>query len=584
MLMGRFDPFIVLDRFRGLFEKAGVDYPVMRRILALKFLMDGRRSPGVAATQGGAKEQKGNQFLKSLWIYGLMGIILIPMVLFGSNYLFQISAAMGIIMFMVMTSLISDFSSVLLDLRDRSIVLTRPVEGRTLTAAKTVHVMGYMLMITAALTGPSIVAGFIRHGAAFGFLYIWMILWMDLLIVVLTALLYLGILRFFDGEKLRDMINYIQIALSMAMAVGYQFVGRMFSIVNLEISFQPAWWQFLLPPVWFGALFEVALNGSRSGIMLAMAALALSVPVLAVMLYARGIGVFERSLEKLEQRGSKGSARLGFGHRLSYLICRDPREGVFFRFALNMVKTERDFKLRVYPSLGFSIIFPFIFLFNVIQGGEWQTLINSKSYLFIYFSALMMPTTLMMMKYSASHKGAWIYGATPVSDLAAVYKGTLKAFALRLLMPVFLLLCLAFGLIFGARIIPDLVLAFSNTMLYLLLCFLLLNKRLPFSEPFVAGQNADALRMFPMMFGLGAVAGLHYLASGFSYGIYVILAVSLAANAYFWGPGFRNHLEKQSASSDLTKYLVGQEGGSTSTSTNTSADGYGEWVSWSDRP
>jgi hypothetical protein len=87
-----------------------------------------------------------------------------------------------------------------------------------------------------------------------------------------------------------------------------------------------------------------------------------------------------------------------------------------------------------------------------------------------------------------------------------------------------------------------------------------------------------------MMFGLGAVAGLHYLASGFSYGIYVILAVSLAANAYFWGPGFRSHLEKQSASSDLTKYLVGQEGGSTSTSTNTSADGYGEWVSWSDRP
>jgi len=559
-----FSTLSILDRFAGLFTRAGVDYPVMRRILAMKFLMDGRKAPSVAGSQSGAAGKSGNQFLKSLWVYGLMGLILIPLIVMGRNFMFQLSAVMGIVLFMVMTSLISDFSSVLLDLRDRSIVLTRPVEGRTLTAAKTIHVLGYLLMITGALTGPSVIAGFIGHGAAFGFLYLWMIFWMDLLVIVLTAMLYLVVLRFFDGEKLRDIINYIQIALSIVMAVAYQFVGRMFQFVNLEVTFQTAWWQFLLPPVWIGAIFEVLLNGSRDPVLVAMAALAAGVPVLAVVLYARGMRSFERSLEKLEQRGSKGSARLGLGHKLSGLICRDHEEALFFRFTLNMIKTERDFKLRVYPSLGFSLIFPFIFILNSMQGSTWAEVTAGKSYLFIYFTAMMMPTILLMMKFSASHKGAWIYAATPVSDLASVYRGTLKAMMLRLMVPVFLLLSIIFLVIYGTRIALDLVAAFFGTTLFLMLCFRVLSKRLPFSEPFIAGRNAESAKMFPLTFGVGALGGLHYGATLIPFGTLGLLAVSIFLNVYMWGPGFRRHLASKIERVDLTRYLAESQSGKSS--------------------
>lgn len=574
-----FSPLSLLDRFAGLFTRAGVDYPVMRRILAIKFLMDGRKAPSVAGSQSGAAGKSGNQFLKSLWVYGLMGIILIPLIIMGRNFMFQVSAAMGIVLFMVMTSLISDFSSVLLDLRDRSIVLTRPVEGRTLTAAKTIHVLGYLLMITGALTGPSVIAGFIRHGAAFGFLYVWMIFWMDLLVIVLTAMLYLVVLRFFDGEKLRDIINYIQIALSIAMAIGYQFVGRMFQFVDLQITFQTAWWQFLLPPVWIGAIFEVMLSGSRDPVLMAMAALAAGVPVLAVVLYARGMRTFERSLEKLEQRGSKGSARLGLGHRLSGLVCRTHDEALFFRFALNMIKTERDFKLRVYPSLGFSLIFPFIFILNSMQGSTWAEVTAGKSYLFIYFTAMMMPTILLMMKYSASHKGAWIYAAAPVGDMAAVYRGTLKAMMLRLLVPVFLLLSAVFLVIYGTRIALDLVVAFFGTMLFLMVCFRVLSKRLPFSEPFIAGRNAESGKMFPLTFGVGALGGLHYGATLVPYGTLGFLALLILLNFYLWGPGFRRHLASKIERVDLTRYLAESQSGKSSlgheeSEDKSSADGH----------
>lgn len=567
--MKRFNVLKVLDRFSGLFEKAGVDYRVMRKILELKFLMDSRRAPSVTGVQNkDALGKSGNKFLKSLWIYALMGIILIPMVLLGTNYLFQMSAAMGIIMFMVMTSLISDFSSVLLDLRDRTIILTRPVEGRTLTAAKTLHVLGYMMMITGALTGPSVMAGFIRHGVGFGLLYLWMIFWMDLLIVVLTALMYLLILRFYDGEKLRDIVNYVQIALSMGMAIGYQFVGRMFDIINLEIVFKPAWWQFFLPPAWFGAVFEVILSGKREPAYLIMAAMAITVPVLAIVLYARNMAVFEQSLQKLELRGTKGKVGSELRHKISGWICRDPREDVFFRFAMNMMRNERDFKLRVYPSLGFSLIFPFIFMLNLLRAGDWQTVLDSRAYLFIYFSALMLPTAIMMMKYSAGYKGAWIYNATPITEKVTIYKGTLKAFLIRLLAPVFLFECLIFVVIFGLDILPDMALAFSNAMLYALICFMLFKKRLPFSEPFEAAQNADSKSVIPMMLILGGIGGIHYLVGTRPLGIAMLLFVSLAANVFLWRVGLKAHLEKTKPDVDLARYeaaaagTIGESGGS----------------------
>ena len=34
----------------------------------------------------------------------------------------------------------------------------------------------------------------------------------------------------------------------------------------------------------------------------------------------------------------------------------------------------------------------------------------------IYFCALLIPTVVMMMKYSAGYKGAWVYKAIPIKN------------------------------------------------------------------------------------------------------------------------------------------------------------------------
>ncbi len=78
----------ILDKFESLFTKFQIDYKTMRHILMIKFTMDSRRVPTIF--NDNRSQSRGNQFIKSLGIYALMGIILIPF-LIGEQYLFQMS-------------------------------------------------------------------------------------------------------------------------------------------------------------------------------------------------------------------------------------------------------------------------------------------------------------------------------------------------------------------------------------------------------------------------------------------------------------------------------------------------------------
>lgn len=105
----------ILDRFQGIISRMGVDYATLRRILHVKLLMDSRRAPVILSSSNRKKEeeQDKNLFVSSLWLYGLIGLVLTPFV-FWSNpeYLMPMSILSAILMFLIMSSMISDFSSV----------------------------------------------------------------------------------------------------------------------------------------------------------------------------------------------------------------------------------------------------------------------------------------------------------------------------------------------------------------------------------------------------------------------------------------------------------------------------------------
>ncbi|MFP7298317.1 hypothetical protein [Neobacillus niacini] len=530
----------LLDVFEKVFRRFGIDYKMMRTILQVKLTMDGRRVPTIFSQNAKKKEKdSNNQYIKSLWIYVLFGLFMIPFILMGDNYLFQMSLFYGIFTFFIMTSMISDFSSVLLDIRDRNILFPKPVDKRTISTAKMIHVLIYLSFLTIALAGVPLIVGLVTHGILFFLTAVLSIILIDLFIVVLTALIYLFILRFFDGEKLKDIINYVQIALSLGIMVGYQLLVRSFEFIDLTIHFEMQWWQIFIFPMWFGAMMEVIMNGNAQLFHLLFTGLGIVMPMISIWIYIKLNPVFEQNLQKLSYHGKAEKKRHGkLGRLLLRVICSSNEERAFFRFAGSMMKNERDFKLKVYPSLGFSAVIPLIFIMNGFNT-NFDQLSTSKSFLTIYFSLIIIPTILVLLRFSGKYKGAWIYMAAPIINLKPMFSGTIKAFIFKLYLPVYLLQSVIFLVLFGVRILPDLIVVFLNACAYAVICFMILKKAIPFSSSFDEyNQNSNVAVFIGLMLFVGVFAGLHFVSTLFSFGIYLYFVLAVLYLGTLWKLAF----------------------------------------------
>ncbi|WNN76041.1 hypothetical protein RKS58_22510 [Lysinibacillus capsici] len=530
----------LLDKFRWLFIKMGIDYDMMRKILHIKLTMDERKVPTLF-NQNKKKDNQKYGYIKSLWIYMLFGLILIPLMGFGQNFLFQMSIAFAMIIFLIMTSLISDFSSVLLDVRDKSILSTKPISAKTINAAKFMHIFIYLSYLTLALTAIPLIVSLFTQGIVFFILTGLEILLMNLFIVAITAILYIAILRFFDGEKLKDMINYVQIALSLMLMIGYQVLIRSFEFVNLDMVVSFHWWNLFLIPMWFAAPYELILHGDTSLLTVIYTILAVIVPIISIWIYIKLIPTFERNLQKLL---STSKSKKEKNNRLKSffltIVCRTHEERAFYRFAALMMKQEREFKLKVYPSLGFSFIIPFIFMFTFSRGEEVDYASN-MSYLNIYFSMMIIPSAVLMLGHSAKYKAAWIYKTLPLKDYTNLQKGSLKAFLIKLYTPLFLVLSIVFSYIYGIRIIPDLLAVLVTSWLYTILCFVMMTNKLPFTKPYDEVNDAQGWKILLLLLPLGVLVGLHYIiASQITYGSTIYFIVLFFINILIWKLVFKS--------------------------------------------
>ncbi|MFS0671686.1 hypothetical protein [Ornithinibacillus sp. 179-J 7C1 HS] len=538
--MSNFRTLKLLDRFQFIFRKLDIDYSVMRKIVEIKLMMDSRRVPTILNDM---KKKEGNQFLKSLWIYALYGIMLVPFLFIGDNYMLQSTIMIAISMFILMTSMISDYSSVLLDIRDKVILNTKPINTRTINAAKFVHIGIYLSFLTGAFIAVPLVVMLFVHGIFYFLLFIIEIILLDLFIMALTALAYILILRFFDGEKLKDIINYVQIFLAVGIVIGYQIIIRVFEFVDLTALYHFSWWHVIVPPLWFGAPFELLLNQNYSIEFIILSALAVICPIISIFIYYNMMPSFEKNLQKLMEESSKRKKKKWSLNSIKEkVVCFNKEERIFYRFASIMISRERDFKLKVYPSLGMALIFPFIFLYNNVSYMEFSDLGDSKTYLTLYWANIIIATVVYMLQFSSKYKGAWIFQTIPIQKESHAYSATLKAFIVKLYLPILFVLSVVYIWIFSFRIVPDILIILLTAILQVLISYKVFNKgKFPFTEPFSSAQQGGATAgiIIVLMLIVGGFALIHFLITLISFGTYVYLIILAILTIVLWKSMFR---------------------------------------------
>ena len=503
----------ILDLFRGIYTKLGVDYNIMRLIIQAKLTLDCRRVPTMSEASVEGKEK--NYFYSSLFVYAILGVTFLPIILMSIDPGIKMSIYFSCFMILLLTVLISDFSSVILDVNDKDIIGIRGVEPKTLNAAKTTHIFIYIFMLSLSISGFSLIAS-LRFGIQYFLLLVLSIVLIDILMIIITAIMYLIILKLFKGEKLKDMLNIFQICFLLLFTIGYQFIARSFDFMHTDIAYNQSWWNILFIPMWFSSNFSLLDGKPIDSIGIVLSILSIVVPIVSLVIYKKLVPVFEKNLQKLNDNTYKSkSKKEKLSIKVSKLICREKEERAIFNFVYNILDKDRDFKTKVYPSLALGAFMPIIMIFTSYDNsGIINYLMEIReSYLYLsgYLGIVIIQNIITMVQYSNEFEGAWIYEILPIKNIRNIYTGMFKGSIYKLYFPSFILLSIVFILIFKIEVIKHLIILFLSGIFVSMVSFKLNEKHLPFSKPYNVGTSSkNIIVVFKSMITTGILVGIHF--------------------------------------------------------------------------
>lgn len=494
----------------------GVDYLQFETILRIKLTLDFRRNPNQLNSSSNKKQTFVKQLLTFVFLGGFMGFSLFSI----HDILLNLTILYSMIMVMLATTLINEFTTVLFDERDNDILLARPLSNRTILLVRLMHIQFYMGYIALALSLISGIVLAFKHDVLVALAYfigVGLSAWITLLF---TIFFYLALSRFVKGEKFKDLITYVQIFLVIIIFGSYELLPRMIDTDAMkQVSMSIHWWTFLIPPAWLAGFVKLfTFTGNTTNTML-LAALAVVVPfagaAVVVRFLSKGFAnILSRGAAGESLQNKKKSWKEKFSDRMSRLFCVTETEHVGWQLTMKTTSRDRKFKQSVYPMLGIIPVFAFMMLkpdFNDLTGSLHQ-LAGSSRYLYFIFLGFFGSMSIMQLPYTDTPEASWIYKALPFNKKGHLLSGSVKAMLYKLFWPVYLLLIVFALLIWNLQIFPEMLLGGLLTMLMTLIMVIIDKMELPFtqSRDLMQQKGKMLLKMFLRMLLMGTIVGLVY--------------------------------------------------------------------------
>jgi hypothetical protein len=486
------------------------------------------------------QKENSNPLLLTQVIYALMGLFVGSSIFVVHSLVLSMIFIHSYVLFMMSMTMITDFSSVLLDTTDNQIILPKPVNGKTLFVARLVHILVYLLQFTIALAFFPVLFIFIKFGILTGIAAMLTILLTVAFAVFITYLLYALILRFGNEQKVKDIVGYFQIFMTIFFAVGFQVIPRLVNFNQLSQNFQLHLYSYFLPPVWMALGLEAVHQNNFNLIHIIMIACSVLFPVATFWLMIKYLAPsFAEKLAALnnDATGNKrileGSTQpVAISQKLATLFCRSKTESSSFETVWKITGRDKTFKLQFYPGLAYMLVFIFIFVFKSGKDVEtlWKSLPSGKMFLFfIYLPMFSIVNSLVFITTHENFLASWIYQSTPVAKPGYLISGALKALLAKFFLLIYLIL---FGFclyIWGFAIIDDFILGFFNNILIFLMIANLSQHYLPFSrQPNIKQQSGKFVQAIMQLIIIGALVGLHYLVLQFNWVSFCLIPIAIS--------------------------------------------------------
>ena len=501
----------ILDLFRPLFEAFGVEYEKMRLIVNMKLTLDKRKN--------NSSENK-NSLMQSVILYLIIGFVASRIIVMPLDIMTKMTVLFALIFVMLLTCFITDFSSVILDTYDRHIIGITDVKDITLNMAKIVHIIIYISIMSLSISAFSILMILMAYNIGFCLLFILCMILMDFLLIMMTSVIYYLLIKIFKGEKLKDVLNLFQIFMILVFSIMYYLITSSLSDIQINYTFSIKAYDLFIPFMWFASLFCVAFYGKIETLYIIMSILGIIVPILSILIYIKLTPAFERNLEKLEQvsyNEKDSKAKKSFVSKLGDKICKNNEEKSFFEFIYTNLSRDREFKTRVYPTLASGIIMPLVLLIVTYDRSmsimEYlKSLSTTNNFLNIYLAVILLQNCILLLKYSKEYEASFIYDVLPISKKKNIYSAEFKVIIIKLFVPVFIIIGIPYLILFKAKFIVHLLIAFVSTIFISMGTFRINNKSLPFSEDYaVTANTSNFLNIIKSIGFVGVAVLLHYL-------------------------------------------------------------------------
>ena len=525
------------------FLKKDVDFEKLKIIAETKLIMDRRRVRVTMKKQN--NKEPNNQLAITLIVYTVMGVLIGMLIFTLKEIVMTMTIIHSYVLFMMAMTLITDFSSVLLDTTDNQIILPRPVNSKTFFVSRLVHILVYLLQFTIALALFPIIFIFIAYGILVGLASIITILLTVMFAVFITYLLYGLILKVSSEEKIKDIISGFQIVMTIIFAVGFQIVPRFLNVENLKVTMPIYWYTYLLPPMWMANALQAVQQLHVDGPHLIMILLAIALPIFTFWVMIKFLAPsFAKKMAAMGNAGTQkeiilnkeGNQKKGLSEKIAPIICVNKIEEAGFEMAWKMTARDKGFKIQFYPSLAYILVFVFIVVFKRGENfvNTWATLSGSQSFLWcVYLPMFTISAAVSLIAFNENFAASWVYISRPLKQPGSLISGALKMLLVKFFAPIIFILFVFSYYVWGYKIIDDFVLGIFNNILVFLIISHVGKSYLPFSmQPNVNQQSGKFVQVFIQMAIIGSLVGLHYLALKIWWLVAVLIPFS-AAGCYF---------------------------------------------------
>ncbi|WP_127849540.1 hypothetical protein [Lacticaseibacillus hulanensis] len=538
----------LLDRCQGFISKLGIDYAQYRLIVQTKLKLAVRDHVGVGMNANTKKEQGAHPLRSSFLLYLVIGVLFCLYLVMPMPKFYMFSAYFGILFVMTFLNMLTSYSGLMLDPRDHALYTVRGVSTKTLNAARLTVVGMYLILNVVAIGGPGVVPVFMRFGLLAAIGQVIAVLLLGVFSFMLALFIYLVVLRYFDGERLKNILNLVQIAMMIGIYLASQILPHLdVNLAGQSGAVQAFVWYFIFViPMWFAGI-PLLLLGEISLLSIVMTVLAVVVTATLTVVYAHHASEFEESLTKLNNSTGKRHKPSWYFRLTQKIFCRGPLERTYFGFGWAIIREDREYKLRVYPQLAYGVIIPVIFLFSFvgIGGTVAQSLPMMRHFLpymilGVFFG---MPIALWSLGFSEQPGAMRLFQRVPLIQQGLLLRGIVKAMFVRVCLPVTLLLAAVFtglsgmkGLVASAAMV---VLIYALTMLF---GRLIAGVDLPFSREFdPAKRGGTAGIIWIQMLSMPLIAFI-VAVGGFTNGFImpaIVLVVALVATVIIEN-GYKN--------------------------------------------